>query len=146
MKHILITFTALLVTTSVFAQSSEKILGTWYNHEKDGKIEVYKKDNKYFGKIIWIKNNTNDDGSSPRLDKKNPSEKLKMRPIVGTNILTELEWDAEENEWNDGEIYDPKSGSTYSVFARLEDPNTLYIKGYIGFSLIGRSTTWTRVK
>ena len=128
----------------MLAQS--EILGVWYNEEKDGKIKVYQRDGKYYGEIIWIKDNTNDDGSSPKLDKKNPNPENKKRPVVGTQILKGLEWDSGENEWNEGTIYDPKSGNTYDVFARLEDSKTLYLKGYIGFTLIGRSTLWSRAE
>ncbi len=135
-----------ILTFTAQSQSGDAILGVWMNEKKDSKIEIYKKGNEYFGKIIWLKNDHNENGSSPKTDSKNPNEKLRNRPITGINILTELEWDADENEWNEGEIYDPRSGSTYSMFARLEDQNTLFLKGYIGISLIGRSTIWTRVK
>lgn len=138
---------ALLFISSLVAKAqADKILGTWLNEPKDAKIEVYKKGDKYFGKIIWLKKNVNEDGTSPKLDSKNEDEKLRSRTIVGINILKDLEWDEDDNEWDDGEIYDPRSGSTYSLYAKLEDANTLYLKGYVGFSLIGRSTTWTRVK
>src|SRR5690606_40452088 len=120
--------------------------GIWYTESKESKVEIYKKDNRYFGKVIWIKNNTNDDGTAPRLDSKNPDEKLRKKPVVGSTILIDLEWDEDDNEWDDGEIYDPKTGSLYSLYCKLQNPNTLYLKGYIGFSLIGRSTIWTRVK
>ncbi|WP_417611657.1 DUF2147 domain-containing protein [Owenweeksia hongkongensis] len=144
MKKLLI---ALLLITSVstFAQA-DKILGTWLNEPKDAKIEVYKKGDKYFGKIIWLSQNVGPNGESPKLDVNNEDEKLRSRPIVGINILKDLEWDDDDNEWDDGEIYDPRSGSTYSLYAKLEDANTLFLKGYIGFAMIGRSTTWTRVK
>ena len=29
---------------------------------------------------------------------------------------------------------------------KMESQNTMEVKGYIGFSLIGKSQTWTRVK
>ena len=44
----------------------------------------------------------------------------------------------------DGEIYDPREGDTYSLFARLKDQDTLYVRGYIGFSLFCKTTNWTR--
>lgn len=144
MKNLL-TLVLIVSSSAIFAQA-DKILGTWLNEPKDGKIEVYKKGDAYFGKIIWLKNNVNEDGTSPKLDSKNEDEKLRARPIVGINILKDLEWDEDDNEWDDGEIYDPRSGSTYSLYAKLEDANTLFLKGYIGFAMIGRSTTWTRVK
>ncbi|MDX5428266.1 MAG: DUF2147 domain-containing protein [Bacteroidota bacterium] len=131
---------------AAYGQSGDDILGTWLNEKKDSKIEVYKKDGAYYGRIIWLKNNVNDDGTSPKVDRNNPDEKLQKRTIVGTIILQDLEWDKEDKEWNEGEIYDPRSGNTYSCFAKLESQNSLYLKGYIGFSLIGRSTTWTRVE
>jgi uncharacterized protein (DUF2147 family) len=78
------------------------------------------------------------------MDTKNPDESLRSRVLMGSVILTDLKWD--EDEWNDGEIYDSKSGNTYSCFARMNDDGTLFFKGYIGFSLIGRNTTWSRYK
>lgn len=144
MKNMLLTLALTLTTTGLFAQA-DKILGVWFNEEKSAKIEVYKKGDKYYGKIIWLKDNKNADGSSPRLDVKNEDVSKRGRAIVGSNILIGLEWDADDNEWDDGEIYDPKNGSTYSLYAQLESENKLFLKGYIGFSLIGRSTHWTRV-
>jgi uncharacterized protein (DUF2147 family) len=126
--------------------SQSEILGVWFNEEKDGKIKVYKEGGKFYGEIIWIKDNKNEDGSSPKYDINNPDPNKRDRTIVGTQILKNLEWDSSEDEWNEGTIYDPKSGNTYDVFARLEGPKTLYLKGYIGFTLIGRSTLWTRVE
>jgi len=55
-----------------------------------------------------------------------------------------LTWDAEKKEWNNGEIYDTREGDTYSLFARLKDENTFDLRGYIGFSLFGKTTSWTR--
>lgn len=136
----------LLALTSIPGFAQDEILGVWFNEEKDGKIMVYKKDGKYYGEIIWIRDNTNENGSGPKLDIKNPDPDKRKRPVIGTIILRDLLWDSSEDEWNEGTIYDPKSGNTYDVFARLEDKNTLYLKGYIGFTLIGRSTEWERVE
>lgn len=141
-----IVFTALFGALSFALGAQNEILGVWFTEEKDGKIKVYKEGDQYFGKIIWIEDDANDDDSEPRTDRENPDPDLRSRRIVGINILKDLEWDSDDQEWDDGTIYDPKSGNTYDVFARLEDPNTLYLKGYIGFSLIGRSTLWKRVE
>lgn len=127
-----------------YGQKADDIVGVWWNEEKDGRVEVFKKGDKYYGKIEFIKKNENPDGNSPKKDLNNPDEKLRDRVLMGTVILKDLEWDGEE--WEDGEIYDSKSGNTYSCFARLQKDGTLYFKGYIGFSLIGRSTIWTRYR
>jgi uncharacterized protein (DUF2147 family) len=49
----------------------------------------------------------------------------------------------EDGRWTGGEIYDPKSGKTYSCNMKLK-ANKLEIRGYVGLSLFGRTTTWTR--
>jgi hypothetical protein len=45
--------------------------------------------------------------------------------------------------WSQGKIYDPKNGKTYSCKMTLEG-NELKVRGYVGFSLLGRTTVWTR--
>ena len=71
---------------------------------------------------------------------------MQSRRVVGLEILSNLVWDEGDNEWDDGEIYDPKSGSTYSCYGELEDKNTLKLRGYVGISIIGRTAVWTKVK
>lgn len=142
MKTLLLSI-ALLFASQLYSQA-DRITGTWLSEEKDAKIKVYEKGGAYFGKLVWIAEDVGPDGG-PKLDVNNPDPDKRDERLLGKLLLTGLEWDADEKEWNEGEIYDPKSGSTYDLFARLEDSKTLYLKGYIGFSLIGRSTLWTRV-
>tara|TARA_B110000285_G_scaffold55939_1_gene63650 strand:+ start:1457 stop:1903 length:447 start_codon:yes stop_codon:yes gene_type:complete len=132
--------------SGVFAQKGDAILGTWLNQDEDAKIVITKVDSKFTGKIIWVKKDEEDDGSKPNLDNKNPDESLQSRRVVGLEILSNLVWDEGDNEWDDGEIYDPKSGSTYSCYGELEDKNTLKLRGYVGISIIGRTAVWTKVK
>lgn len=144
MKNLILAF-SLLFSAGLAAQSADAIVGKWETEEGKSHVKVYKKNGKYYGKIVYLRDNKNDDGSSPKLDSKNPNAKAAKKPIVGKVIVQGLEWDGSEEEWNEGTIYDPSGGSTYSVFARLESPDRLFIKGYIGFSLLGRSTVWKRV-
>jgi uncharacterized protein (DUF2147 family) len=138
---------ALALSFSSFAQKSDAILGIWWNEEKDGQVEIYKVGSEYRGRIVYVKDNVNSDGSSPKKDNLNPNEKLRSRVLMGTTILTGLKFDSGDKEWADGTIYDTKSGNTYSCFAKLNSDGTLYFKGYLmGMRFIGRSTTWTRVK
>jgi uncharacterized protein (DUF2147 family) len=53
---------------------------------------------------------------------------------------------SKENNWEDGKIYDPKNGKTYSCKIKMTNPNNLEVRGFIGVSLIGRTDTWTRHK
>jgi uncharacterized protein (DUF2147 family) len=126
------------------AENPDAIIGRWLVGSKKAHVEIFKKDNKYFGKIIWM-TEPNDSQGKPKLDSKNPDPSLRSRPIVGLLILRGFNYD-EDNTWEDGKIYDPESGKDYSCELTLKDPNTLDVRGYIGFSMIGRSDIWTRVK
>jgi len=117
------------------------ITGRWLNEEKDAIIKIYEVKGKIFGKIVWLKNPLRN--GKPKLDDNNPEKKLQSRPIKGLIILKDFVYD-EDMEWGDGTIYDPKSGNTYSSYITRKDKNTLDIRGYIGISLFGRTTTWTR--
>jgi uncharacterized protein (DUF2147 family) len=52
----------------------------------------------------------------------------------------------DDDEYNGGKITDPESGKIYKSYIRLSSKDKLEVRGYIGFSLIGRSQTWIRVK
>lgn len=133
-----ITFIILMVT-----QATAQIEGVWLNEEKDAKIEIYQgKDKLYYGKIIWLKNPKDDNGQA-KVDKKNPDKSKRNQALLGSLILKGFKKDT-ENSMSDGTIYDPKSGKTYDCNIKLEKNNTLSIRGYVGISLIGRTTKWTR--
>ncbi|HOJ03548.1 MAG TPA: DUF2147 domain-containing protein [Bacteroidota bacterium] len=136
-----------LPIASLLAQSQEAdaVLGTWLVQDKNAKVEIYKRGSKYYGKIVWLKE-PNDEQGKAKVDKENPEEKLRSRPILGLEMLRGFVYD-EDYVWEDGEIYDPKNGKTYSCKMTLTDKgNTLDVRGYIGISLIGRTQEWTRVK
>lgn len=126
------------------AQNADAITGLWWNAEKTAKVQIYEQGGKYYGKIVHLET-PNDDQGNPRKDVENPNDKLKQRSLKGLVILNDLEHD-EGNEYEDGEIYDPKSGKTYSCNAKLVKRDQLDLRGYIGFSLIGRTSTWTRAE
>lgn len=144
MKKLIGLLVVFLFSAVAYAQNPDRILGIWLNEKGDAKIEIYKQNGRYFGKIIWLKNDVEDDGTRPNRDDKNENPRLRSRPVIGINILQDLVWDEDEGEYNDGEIYDPRSGNSYSLYGYIQDDGTLFMKGYIGFSLIGRSTIWTR--
>ena len=133
---------------NVYSQKPDDLIGIWLSEESDGQIQVYKKsDNKYYGKLIWMDVPNNPDGTL-KLDTENPDEKLKSRKLLGLEILINFTFDAEDKKWEGGTIYDPQSGSTYKAYMWFEDGNLskLYLRGYIGFSLIGKTSEWTREK
>lgn len=143
LKSALMLTLILLCSLAARSQSPKAITGLWWNAEKTAKVEVYEEGGKYYGKIVELVE-PNENGKQ-KTDKENPNDNLKNRPLKGLVILQDLEHDSGK-VYEDGEIYDPKSGKTYSCNAKLVNENQLDLRGYIGFSLMGRTSTWTRVQ
>lgn len=100
--------------------------------KKDARIEIYKTDGKYFGKLSWVKPEDEN-----KLDDKNPDRQLKTQKILGLVILKDFNF--KKDTWLDGTIYDPKNGKTYSCKISLDkdSPKGLKVRGFIGVSLFG---------
>ncbi|SEN97698.1 hypothetical protein SAMN05216436_12744 [bacterium A37T11] len=142
-KYLVLANFVFFMTQLLSAQSKDAIAGKWENPTKEGRLEIYERDNKFYGKLYWLKN-MNDKNGNPKLDEGNPDPTLRNRHILGLEILRKFSY-AGENVWDDGEIYDPKSGKIYKCKMTLKDSNTLQIRGYIGFSFLGRTEIWKRV-
>ena len=142
---ILLLFIACLSSSFAQQKEADKVTGYWFRADKKSKIHIYREGEKYNGRIHWLKAPNEADGT-PKTDDKNPDEQLRNRKIEGLEIMTGFEYDG-DYEWEDGEIYDPKSGNTYSCLMELsEDGQQLEVRGYIGLSLFGRTEVWTRTE
>lgn len=122
-------------------QGKDAILGKWLTEKGKSVVQVYHCGDAYCGKIIWLKEPLDKQGKE-KLDTKNPDKSKRNRKILGLVILTGLKYKG-PNKWEGGRIYDPERGKTYKCHAWF-DKGKLKLRGYIGFSLIGRTTTWTR--
>ncbi|MHA4895243.1 DUF2147 domain-containing protein [Pedobacter sp. PWIIR3] len=140
-----ITFLLLLVVSGAagFAQKQDAVLGRWVNSTGEAHIEITKRSDKYFGKIIWLKDPKDEKGNI-KTDYQNPNTALRSKPIVGLEIMKDFVY--EDGKWTNGNIYDPKSGKTYSCNMNVKPNGDLNMRGYIGISLIGRTEVWKRVK
>ena len=144
MKKLIILLCLSIYAISGIAQEADKILGVWWNEEKTSKIEIEKKDGKYIGTIVYMIPEKYENGEPPK-DDENPNESLRDRSIVGLQILEGFEYDTKDQEWQDGEIYDPNSGNSYDCYAWLESDDLLKLKGYVaGIRWLGRSSEWYR--
>lgn len=144
MRKLLLLSVCFLFLFSAMAQEENRVLGTWLTQYGDSKITI-KVDSKgkYYGEISWLKE-PNRDGK-PKLDDKNPEVSLQSRPIMGLVILSDFTYSKDDKEWIDGKIYDAKEGKTYKCLMWFDDdPKQLHIKGYIGFSFIGKEVVWTK--
>ena len=134
----------LLLITINYTVNSQTIFGKWHSfndetQEIESVIEVYEKDGKAFAKIIEIKN---PDRKTAVCDMCKGSNKNK--PILDMEILSGLQMN--DDDWSGGKILDPKNGKEYKCYIKLVEDNKLKIRGYIGFSLLGRTAYWQRAE
>jgi uncharacterized protein (DUF2147 family) len=142
MKKTILSIALAVTSVIAFAQTNADVVGEWYNAEKDAVITLYEDGSTISGKITWMKF-PNDDNGIPKTDPLNPDEKLRSRARLGMVMMKNFTH-IEGNVWDDGNLYDPKKGKDYNGMITLADESTLTLRGYIGFSFIGRSSTWTR--
>jgi uncharacterized protein (DUF2147 family) len=100
-------------------------------------VLLYKNNGKLYGKIINLL--LEEDKGKLCVNCKGENKNL---PIEGMVIVEGLKLNGKT--WEEGTILDPKSGKTYSCYITFDDDNTLKVRGYIGFSLLGRTQKWIR--
>lgn len=140
--HLLIFLFSTFLPTGIQPIDSDEVIGFWLTDDGKAKVEIYKDQGKYNGKIVWLKEPLNEAGK-PKMDKENPDKALKSRPIIGMNLIQGFEY--EDGKWEMGEIYDPENGKTYSSKMTLKR-GKLEVRGYIGISMFGRTVVWTRTQ
>lgn len=137
MKYILFTFILSFYSTL----NAQSIIGEWETFDdetgdKTSIVEIYNKNDKYFGKITHLYLDPLDSVCD-----KCEGDKFNQ-PIIGLVIIENLVKD--DDEFNNGTILDPNNGKTYKCYIELENPNEIKLRGYIGFSLLGRTQYWQR--
>jgi uncharacterized protein (DUF2147 family) len=143
MKNNILIIAALFFTT-IFYSQNQTVVGKWKTiDDETGKaksiVEIYEKSGKIYGKVIEIldvahKNNVCQDCAGED----------KNKPILGLVIIKGLKKDGDE--YTNGKILDPKNGKMYKCLITLDSKDKLKIRGFIGFSLFGRTQYWSRVK
>ncbi|MCC6700810.1 MAG: DUF2147 domain-containing protein [Fluviicola sp.] len=141
MKWLLLT---LLMTTTMVVKA-QSCVGTWITIDdetgkKKSKVELYKKDGKLYGKIVYLYPR---EGREENPKCKKCTDDRKNQPLMGLQIVRGLEWDG--GEWEDGTICDPENGKVYTCAMWLDSDNKdrLNVRGYMGPFF--RTQTWIRV-
>jgi uncharacterized protein (DUF2147 family) len=146
MKCKILVFCALLIMFKAYSQApneADAIIGVWESGNGKARIKIDKANDKFNGRIVWLKEPL-DEAGKPKVDKNNPDEALRSKPLLGYSMLKAFTY-AGDKTWEEGTIYDPESGSTYSCTITMTDDNTLDVRGFIGVSLFGRTDVWKRV-
>ena len=134
---------AFLVFAPLTALLAEDVVGKWKLSDGSAIVEVYQNGDVYNGKIVWLQNPTEADGS-PAVDNNNPDTKLRSRQLIGLNMLSDLK--KGDGEYSGGSIYDPGNGKTYNCSMKVEG-DVLKVRGSLDKrGLLGRTMDWFRVK
>ena len=151
-QHIFFLILVLLLFGGYAAKSQSKadsVCGLYYAVEPEtgegSQILIYKTaSGKYEGKVAWMQHPNHPNGE-PRKDVKNPDPSKRNQTNVGLVIIKGFVYNEKENQWQSGTVYNPASGNTYRSYMWLEaNGNSLKVRGYLGFSLLGKTVTWTR--
>ena len=131
-----------LLFSFLFALQTPTVEGTWVNIDdetgvKKSEIILYVEDGKLYGRIERLLL-PEDQGKLCT----NCTGKDKDQPIEGMIIVKGLSKDGAE--WTNGEILDPANGKSYDCTIKLDDANTLNVRGFLGFSFLGRTQIWQR--
>ena len=141
MKRIFISM--ILMLAPFVAAMAQDVVGKWKLEDGSAIVEVYQQGNVFNGKIVWLQNPTEEDGS-PAVDNNNPDAKLRTRQLIGLNMLSNLTKKGEE--YTGGSIYDPGNGKTYNCSMKVEG-DILHVRGSLDKrGLLGRTMDWFRVK
>ncbi|MGQ4659104.1 DUF2147 domain-containing protein [Lysobacter sp. F6437] len=134
----------LALPMAAFAQTSTPV-GSWTTIDDDtGKaksvVEIYEtRDGSLAGRVVDVLQS--DQGENPVCNKCKGDRK--GQPVEGMVIMWGLERDGDS--WEGGKILDPANGKEYSVkVTPSTDGSKLEVRGFMGFSLLGRTQTWMR--
>ena len=140
MKKIVLTVIGVMLAAS--AAFAQDVIGKWKLDDGTAIVEVYKNGDSYNGKIVWLEEPTDADGT-PAKDINNPDPALRKRELIGLNMLSGLKKTG-SNEYTGGNIYDPGNGKTYNCSMKVEG-NVLKVRGSLDKrGLLGRTMDWFR--
>jgi len=134
----------LLLSNLLFAQH-EDITGLWKTiDDETGRVKsvvkIYIKDGKLYGDVVKLFRLPDED-PDPVCDKCDDDDPRKDQKILGMTIITDMVYDKDDNDWEDGEILDPKKGKVYDCKLWVEN-GKLQVRGYVLF--FHRTQEWLR--
>lgn len=129
---------------------ADKIVGIYYVVEdesgEESKIKIGRdEDGTYYAQVVWMKNPNLPDGS-PKLDVNNPDPALRTGRADRIKIMTGLQYNAKKQEWEQGKVYNPVNGKMYKSYMAFVSKTKLKVRGYLGFSMLGRTMYWDKVE
>lgn len=133
------------MTSSVGMAAGEKtdVYGTWLTKGGKSKVAIEPCGKEVCGRIVWLREPL-DDAGKPKLDGKNRREGLRDRPLIGLPLLTGFVPGKKQGTYEDGDIYNPEDGKTYSSEMALLEDGTLKVEGCV--LIFCKEQIWTPVE
>ncbi len=125
------------------AQGKDAVFGTWLVENRNAIVQIAPCGDRACGNIVWLAA-PRDEAGAAKLDFRNTDASLQARPICGMPMIGDFTYDSGSNRWNDGFIYNPEEGKTYKSTMHVREDGSLYVRGYVGVSMFGKSQIWTR--
>jgi uncharacterized protein (DUF2147 family) len=129
-----------LRVTTVQAADAASPVGLWKG--EDATFQMFESGGKLSAKIVSLSEPKTSEGKE-KTDIHNPDPTKRNHPIIGLVFISGFVKKS-GTRWEDGTIYDPKSGTTYSCSMDLQGPDQIKVRGFIGIVLLGRNYIWTR--
>jgi len=118
------------------AQNHEH-LGYFMSPQENSIFKFYKQGEKYFAKIVWMK-------IPERKDTLNPDLSKRSLKILGSIPVYDFIFDG-KHTWHKGHVYDANTGKTYKSKITRDEKGNLIVRGYIGFSILGKTEYFVKV-
>jgi len=133
------------MATTMPSSNMSSPVGKWRTvDDRTGKVRaivnIWEEGDRLYGKIERL--------IDPDLRLPNPQciqciGDLKGKPVIGMRILWDLRKDGDQ--WSGGKVLDPENGRSYRcIIAMQESGKILKVRGFIGFSIFGRTQYWLR--
>ena len=134
---------ALMISAAAGAAESASAVGFWVTQDHGAVVAIEPCSSGLCGHLVGLR--TDRPPGEVSVDDRNPDAAKRNVPRCGLLLMGSMKPAGDTpGKWQDGWVYDPESGNTYSGTIRLEGPNTLRLRGYVGIPLLGRTEIWTR--
>ncbi len=133
------------------AWNQEAIIGKWRDVKGTIEIEIYRNNEKYHGRIMWLKepnyreNDRKGMAGKPKIDRENPDPALRKRPLLNMDLFWGCVF-SENQRWERGLLYDPLKGKTYQCSISMDTPDWLRVRGYIGAEILSMTMFLKRIE
>jgi uncharacterized protein (DUF2147 family) len=121
--------------------AADNAVGLWRTEDGKGLREMFSCGERLSGRLAGFTPRPGSTGIP--VDDNNPDPARRTQPLCGLMLMGDFRRTA-EGAWEDGWIYDPKSGQTYHASVRPDGPDRLRLRGYVGIPLFGKTQVWIR--